>query len=225
MKRKVLFITALVMLFSTVCWTPEAISEEFSIRNGIHFGMSAKEVEEKEKDNKIGINPEHGVSDKLKDKYVGYMHCKNMFGVKYTNIVYRFKDDSLYLIFYDFIGENNEEAFSTLSGPLESKYGEPYYSGNTIKGLSVLTPGPVIDELSGFVDNSSPSMKRTAKFKQWIVPSDDYYVCITFALGRLEYAFGTSFSCELIYYMITNEDVEDALVNESVKYQEIYDSI
>ncbi len=194
----------LVLTIFIVCIIGSAIAEDFSVRNGIKFGMSKKEVNSIEKS--IG-SIKLGAFGEFPDilEYEGSVAGEE------SIIQYCFSENGLTLINYDIgkgsaekknISPSREDMFYSLKDTLTKKYGEPVSSDNTI----------IPDSLNGDLLRLH---RKTAAFdkNEWLVEYDNYFVIILETIdtekGKLP---GSTFNytnqpLNLTYLYITKEEI------------------
>ena len=192
MKKLISFILVITLALSMVAAMAE--EEEFSVRNGIKFGMTPDEVRAIEAENGNENGEEFG-------RTISYENV-SVAGYPGTTIEYWFEDDSLFQIVY-FIGaatgdetEKNAKAIvSDLYGSLKEKYGEPAYNGEV---------GPTCSEKFSLYLKQS-TFYSVPGYSEWLLNKADEYVNVDlFILSTL----GTKYSPMLIYNKVADELIE-----------------
>ena len=151
MKKAISFFIIITML--VICSIGNSFADDFSVRNGIQFGMSVDEVKQIEKSNGM---PDDNIYldglDYLKTCYqVGYKNT-SVAGVNNIDVIYTFNKDTKILehIKYQLGVDSTEEAnsaYNSMAKSLTDKYGEPRHTD-------------------------------TASYNEWIVDFDDYSIII-----------------------------------------------
>lgn len=214
MKR---FIT-LVCLFLTLTfsanaeWALPIVDEEFSIRNGISFGMTKEEVLAVEKAN--GNNPFSETRDFFKDiSFLGESVDLEYFFTK-SNKLSSFAYSCM--PYYDGLKVSNLD-FATIYEALNEKYGEPMLTTEfSLYSTAVWKSNPFnlfthsskwsADTLSGGVASSSEDGKIwISNYAVWLVKHKDCAIVIELAEAT---STGRSKFWGLGYAAITNEQME-----------------
>ena len=203
MKARYLFV-ALIVSLSTLLISC-ANTEEFSLRNDIHFGDSVETVKEKETMDidyvsEYTVRSEYGTIAGIDDSYVKYS----------------FDDDKLFEIFYVLgitLDKNNlEDNYNTIYDSLVKKYGKPLYS-NSENGQYIIQTSvfDTVEYALHVYPNESNTFNHLLDYKEWVIKCNGYNVKIDLSgqyYGKDDEICGIGLSVG--YKMFTNEDLEIA---------------
>lgn len=206
MKKLISFVLVIVLALSMVAAMAE--EEEFSVRNGIKFGMTLDEVKAIEAANGNENGEEFG-------RTISYENV-SVAGYPGTSIEYWFDDGSLFQIVY-FIGDDTDDeteefaakAVSELATSLEEKYGEPAYAGGKVVAP---TRSEKFDSYIG-----QGMFYKIPAFSEWLIKKANGYVNIDlFLLCKLE----TMYSAILVYNEVDDELIESIEQAEEEKQKQ-----
>ena len=196
MKKTLIMIVVLCMLFSQICVTCYAHAETFSVRNGISFGMNQDEVKAIEEKNGVTGNlngfsvkgpGEYGGDAILEynpDSLAGFSAFDFRDGHKKSpRIHYCFNDDSLFRIVYEWhsfcsteMDKDTAAQYDTLNASMAEKY--ELVAENRDSEISYENFGhQCISYLQWSNDFYSYGFKM-GPFTQYLAKSDDGYVDI-----------------------------------------------
>lgn len=206
MKKTISFFLAITLHF--LCLLGTAFADDFSVRNGIQFGMSVDEVKQLEKDNGM---PDYNLY--LEDNYGIYTYfClgydTSLAGIDGSRLIYCFdnKTNRLKEIKYELGSryKDSEKAMSiykTVTETMIQKYGIPDYSSSyNGKVFPILTESMLEAAINA---TSYDDMV----FNEWVITNDDYYILINCVY--FDSSAGGSF-CTVGYAYITKEEVKEA---------------
>lgn len=196
-------ITVLLVLSIIICGIGSAMAEDFSVRNGVKFGMTEEEVLKIEIEN----GTTHYESKDLGTKF-HYLDCfqLSIAGFDKSGIWYIFnkKTNKLDDIEYFFL---NTSVFSELADMLREKYGEPLNSS--------FTNGKVWESPS-YRMSCAVKYPQKLQYYEWIVPFDDCYTLID-VMYYVEYEYGIVLDPHLF---ITYKYLEKSEVEKLINQQE-----
>ena len=202
MKRS-LSILFILVLITCLCFNKGVLGEEFSIRNGIKFGMTKAEIKEIEKKNGIGNKLMKGSYDNLLI-YKQVTLC----GIDNSQILYRIDDDRIGLIQitynFDYSGDSYHSeaqchnAFLEFKEMLCEKYGQFETSSEQNQYLSWGICNP----------------EFALEWVEWVLPQGDNYLYIFLKNG-------VGPDLPAIYYKIySKNDIESIIEDEKLKENE-----
>ena len=211
-------ISILLVLSVIICGIGSAIAEDFSVRNGIQFGMSVDEVKKIEKDN--GLDDNDMYLDGLSNDGTWYQvaYITSIAGIEDSRVIYKFDKDSKKLAAIDYnLGSNldDETALSLLllmKQNLADKYGEPIHSS--------YTDGTVFPIVSDIL-MTAQSLLAGTEYYEWLVKHEDYYVLIDDVYMDLSWLKGGYF-CHIGYQYVSATEAESKIQElvESAEEQE-----
>ena len=215
----------LLLLIASSPYAPATIDTMFSIRNGVQFGDSAADVKLKDE---VFVNSEEKPYDdffinpvtleySIKPLYPNSMNENVQLAGASTSLYYLFAESGLKEIKYvtsthaiDHPSANSlENAYDILLPMLTEKYGKALSPNDP---LSYVIKAPALG--MSFDYTSGPT--------NWLVKYNDFYVKIClYCQGR-----GTdSVYFGLSYYMITNDELNETLVQHEKDINQIYNDI
>lgn len=175
-----------------------ASADNFSIRNGVTFGMSLGQVKSIETNAGLKQTEIYGHEYGTSYRFSGEEKNISILGDPSTAIDYYFSKQSKELEIIRFlIYGDNYTRFKSLSDSLNSKYGRPSYTSSTGE-LSIFTDAATLDWLDRF-------HKPNSEYEQWIVEFDDISVGIVLCFTYTD--IGINF-CQLTYSRIPKQDIE-----------------
>ena len=182
----------LILSVLTVCIIGAALAEEFSVRNGVKFGLSANDVFAIEKENGITKTP-----SKYDDTdYTSYSYSDVSIAGKLGYLNYEFsKDDKLLGIRYLYEEYSNTKIADTyieMEQLLKEKYGEPLNTDSS----GVLFPSYTSALRYG-------KIRKLLNYEEWLVEYDDYAVIIDIVFCNNKKAY----TCAIGYKCITKEEM------------------
>lgn len=198
-----------------------AFAQEFTVRNGICFGMSIEEVKQNEEGKPFEPLPEDYNYEQEEIFYdegenqLYYMGFKSIAGISSeaydgANIIYKFLADKLYYIEYRFnvYSETNvSNSYVELRKNLIDKYGEPYNS--EVNHISKVSTECIQRMLA------VPDFYTIVQVDEWLAAYENYYVVI----DEVVWSDGRNNNLELCYNMMTAEEL-DSIMTETVQQQE-----
>lgn len=213
MKRIILICLCLVVLFSFI---NSCLAEDFSIRGGIHFGMTIDEVKKCERANGLPdssiyfINDSYGVIDKY--YCIGYE--TEIAGIYGSRLLYYFDLDTKKLreIKYELGSKYQSEQtatsyFTDISKSLNSKYGLPNYSSVLYSGsLYLIQTQNFYEAIFWSIDSSDVA------FHEWLIDYGDYYVLIDSTYYE---SAANSYVTGVGYRYVTKEEEEKAIQDKT----------
>lgn len=218
MKKAIVYILTLTILILGTTANAASINLEipkvegsFSVRNGILFGMSGKEVEQIEK--KQGS--EEAIDSGNWKKYIVYEG--SVAGYSQSTIHYYFVDNNnmedLYSFDYMFGMYDSWSAsaatkvFNEMADAIINKYGKPIYTAKDEVLFPILSSAynylGVVDDFYDLRD-----------FSQWIVEYDDEYVVIDVVLSQMNRSIISSeypYYCHVGYRRISKQEFEQII--------------
>lgn len=212
MKKFISILLAMIIAMASVSAFAEAtaMEGEFSIRNGIKFGMTIDEVEKIE----TGINSlspgnrEYAENKDTMSYYVDSIAGINLVRAASDTIEYSFCKETgeLEAVSYWF-GYDIAREYDSLKSAYQSKYGMPIHENDG--HLFDITPPVLESSMTGFY---SQVYDLTA-YCEWLVKYEDCYVVLDiFTLDNNQmYAE---------YMRITNEEMEQLAVDNSAKKEQ-----
>ena len=212
MKKLIALSLSLVLLFSNVlvAFSENAfkfpfveIDENFSIRNGIHFGISKEEVSSLEK------AKESEPTDL--DTYYGDnaydLAYTTMLGAHFAYLVYWFdKDDKLDEFQYLLVGRNS--SYESMKDSLIKKYGEPLFSQESDSVIVETRTDNVSKEL-----RFMSSVDRN--YAGWIFKYNDCYLFLEMKETFIEFANFLAIDYKILSYeeLLSHQEAINALGN------------
>ncbi len=239
MKR--LISTILFFVVFSTCIIGHAFADDFSIRNGIYFGMSKQDVLKAEK--------EYGTEDPREGTYLFYYDHANIAGMdgfigyyfmdnkKLTGIDYRFRDENVkYLTDVKSQSEKEalyvkaKEAFDTIDEVLSNKYEQIGFKDgkNSISYVYFDQPNTFMGDFYYPFYKLSNGMYGVEYdtsffdlygFKQYIVPNGDDYVEIVIMCYHWEKEGSLEIITRIHYRPISKEVMEET-INAAQEEQE-----
>ena len=222
MKKAFCLLLILMLVGTTLCCTAESSTkDEFSIRNGIHFGMTVDEVKEIEKGKPFEPLPEDYNYEQEEifydegDDHITYMGFKSIAGIRAEsydggNIIYRFINGFLDNIEYRFkVWSDNKivESYVEVWENLTKKYGDPFNSD--VASVSEICTRST-KEMIGI-----PDFYHIVQIDEWLKEYDDYYVVI----DEVIWTDGRKNNLELSYDLITVDEM-NSIKAESMQEEE-----
>lgn len=184
-----------------------ASAEEFSLRNGVKFGMTEDKVIQTEE---IGFE-DADWSKFTSLKAIRSAEALTLAGADGTIVYFFDKNEGLVACFYRHNGMSllgniiNDSDNQAVIDKLTEKYGQPIGEGSDYVSI-----GKYIDAVDwyneAFRGETDP---YDLTFYQWLAPTDDGYVDIMFLYTR--YRQGSPDSRTITYTFRTNEEVEAVL--------------
>lgn len=212
----VLVIVTLSMIFT--CCT--AYAENFSVRNGISFGMNKKEVIALEKQN--GFEKYEDVDEDDRVLYSGYevlkLSVSSIGGINVGllgHITYCFDEsgelDNLLYEFGMILGDAHDESYNSIRNSLLSKYGDPIVENERTYVFTT----PIIDRFNNVHRRYGGQIYHNS---QWLYKYDD--CCVIIDLIEFSRSRGASNNPDIMveYKRISHEEVNDFF--EQVKQQQ-----
>jgi len=152
MKKIISLVLMIAMLFSMSAFA----EEEFTLHNGLKFGMTKEEVYEAEKAAGVPLT---------EDELYDYTWEGTIAGERNSKLFILINDSGLYKMHYEF---DSLESYDTLNNGLIEKYGKTTYSSET----GVYLDEPTTDHIDSipyvFTDTYS-----NARYSQWLIPYSD----------------------------------------------------
>lgn len=193
--------------FCLVAWSSASaeyttMEGDFSIRDGVKFGMTPEEIKSIEDSSFLEKEAEQEIDGRnyYSVEYSGYL---SLAGIKINrgplgnhsgSIDFRFNPLSRKLerILYHFGYNENLQTFNTLNEIVTEKYGEPIH-----KNDGLLFPASYISDIPLRWGGNA----KVFSYSEWLVKYDAYYVLID------EFAWGqdTPGYCQLEYIYVSNE--------------------
>ena len=219
MKKLCSLILAAILLMSTA--VAPALADDFTLRNGIHFGWTLEQIEAVETLTKNDdlITTDDGSHIEYKGKIAGYDDSVCMF---FFDV-----DGKLTDMRYDFDATSRDDAssmYSTLSKSLTRQYGKPL--GNTGGTLNIIT-GEAFDHFGLMVYLYTYLLNGGGDYydyDEWIIDVNDYQVkidLISYYVRNSSYEY--TYKVVLSYKRFTDEDRLNALI-ENMAEQEAIDN-
>lgn len=218
MKKLISFILAITLALSMVAAMAE--EEEFSVRNGIKFGMTPDEVKAIEAE--LGSPLKSEDSDpvyKGTDYTLDYWYVP-VAGYEGTAIYYYFKDNALFEIVYHF--NANSELSTTKDGALKiardiyqglaDKYGEADEDGS---GIYYDVPSYEFRRAL-----TAPYDLEIAAYSEWLKKIKDGYLTIDLFVRGDGYPKIDRYTTTLAYHKSTTEEVESKIESEKQAEEE-----
>lgn len=213
MKKLISMLLAIIISMASVSAFAEAtvVDGEFSVRNGIKFGMTVDEVASVEKEN--GNTAAYKIMDMDTPveplNWIRYDGCVNIASVEMSTLDYLFTGDgSLKGISYS-LGNadyNRIDAYPMIQESLCAKYGEPALVGLD-SVLMDTSSYSLIDEVESMEIFKMLGMKwEVTDINQWLIKYPEYYVVID--------VFKSDWMCHVGYRMFTFEEYE-AVINQA----------
>lgn len=206
----ILFVLLVCVFGSALADTPTVpkFDGTFSVRNGISFGMSGKDIETIE----TGLG-----SNKVTDKE--YLQFKgSAAGYSDVNVRYYFNQKSsmndLYTFDYeigryaDWTQSEGTKEYEKLVNAMLSKYGDPFYSAKDEELF------PLFSSAYNFL-GVVKDYYNLRDFNQWIVEYDDGYIVIDAVLSQMDRSIISSsypFFCHIGYRRITKEEFDQVML-------------
>ncbi len=190
-----------------LCIVQSSFADDFSVRNGIRFGMTIDEVKQIETRN--GITDSDIYLDKVNGDYYCFGLTTSIAGIDGSRLLYQFDPDTKLLIDFRYmLGPSGtsidlvDEYFKTVSQSLINKYGEPLHSSTT--------DGIIFPLLSNSM--KSASNDRIITYYQWLVDFNDYYILIdAIRSDNLFLPKYPQYDNAIGYKYVLKEDAEKAL--------------
>ena len=209
-------ITACLCLIVLISFINSCLAEDFSIRNGIHFGMTIDEVKKCERDNGLPDSSIYFESDNygIIDKYYCIGYETEIAGIYDSRLFYYFDLDTKKLreIQYELGSEYQSEKtatsnFTDISTSLNSKYGLPEYS-------SVLYSGSLyVIQTQNFLKAIFMSKDPgDVAFHEWLIDYGNYYVLIDstyYVTDANRHVTGVGYRC------VTKEEEKQAIQDKT----------
>lgn len=195
----------LILSIITVGIVGNALADDFSVRNGIHFGMTVDEVKALEKNN--GVAEE----DIYLDKFNGDYYCvglnTSIAGIDDSRLLYQFDPETNLLVEFRYMlgpykisKDLAWEYFQTVLQSLMDKYGEPLHSSTTDGAIF-----PIVSETM-----QGAALDFNVTYYEWLVDFGDYYILIDAYNGDSGYGSTGSY---VGYKYVSKEDAEKAIQN------------
>jgi len=223
------WLRSVVLVCLLICITVTAIAEEeFSVRNGIKFGMKSTEITAKEKEDgndTIFLDESNALA--VRDITVA--------GIANSNINYFLdSDDALYSINYDLASSTKykdnsfyESDFSTIEKLMKEKYGAPDLSSK--KGDTMAVRGKTMEsalKLMAIAYSSDLYCKKKESSKWLIMNDDGSYLKIEHALFRIgKDAFGYKYGHFIGYQLFSSDEVKEKIESHDAEQADIDDDL
>lgn len=192
------FFSALIIVSMFVVLIGNALADDFSIRNGLLFGMTADEVKKIEKNN--GIEKWSGEKETYLSGHASVAGYNNTF------ILHSFRSDDkgvyrLYEVFYQ-IGEIGRDVFTSLSQSLIDKYGPPQHSYYTDKYIFPIH-SDAMERAILYKSNTT-----SGPYYEWVLDYNKYHVLIDITLYADSETYGLPMKIAVSYRYITDDDIQ-----------------
>ena len=187
----------LILTILMVCIIGNTVAEDFSVRNGIQFGMSRDEVKDKEKENGIG-----NAIDIDRSELLRYADVK-VAGIDDCYISYYFSLETMIEIEYSLGGDytkadkeiHQKAIFDEMETTLKEKYCDPIH----------VSDGSVFPL---YTDAMNTAMRHAImNYNEWLVNYDDYSVLIDEVFWKTEN--DKFFYVSIGYKYISNKEIEE----------------
>lgn len=216
--KKVLALIMTILLavsFGTVSLAQSEFSENFSIRNGIHYGMTKDEASKIEKSPLATVSDgEIKDADTLafrgghsKDKWNDYLYYKEitLAGYKNTYMSFGFDENGIIKdITYILNSGDQQKAYTDMRSNLSSKYDTPVFDENAPFPSESYRIASKDDKVLGVSMEFS-----VAKYSGWLVKYADCYVEIDLCLHKLKYNTNTNYICSIGYRLVSFEEFDE----------------
>ncbi len=214
MKKTVSILIPLVLL---VCLLGTALADiptiskfdgTFSVRNGISFGMSGKDVE--------AIETGLGSSKVYNKEYLEFKGSAAGYSDVYVRYYFNQKSsmNDLYTFDYeigrlaDWTQSEGAKEYEKLVNAMLSKYGNPFYSAKDEELFPLFSSAY---NFLGVVED----YYNLRDFNQWIVEYDDGYIVIDAVLSQMDKSIISSsypYFCHIGYRRITKQDFDQVML-------------
>ena len=235
MKKAISILLTLAVLM--LCTANIALADDFSVRNGIHFGMTVDEVKATEQENGVlaeNIHYEGNPSSELSTDFIMSSEFEALLesnqpidvnpdgsyqitytgisvaGVENSNIIYSFTKvpRSLEEIQYSFETNEDDSNADSIFARIAQSMTEKY--GNSVHSSetdNIIFP-LCSTALKSSLDTVSFGWSSPIKYNEWLLDYDSYYVIIDET--RYSEKIGSKLyqRCELSYKYISGEEIE-----------------
>lgn len=229
----VLLACLLIVMFNHSLAEAPMINEDFTIRNGIHFGMTHEEVQASEK--------AYGTSDEKTYEYTcdetynptnyatQYVYVDTtILGYPGSNVSYFFDDDGNMMSFSYALGKvkgsgvSSAEAYTDVNALLTEKYGTPFAIDKAISE-EIVTCSMSEDIFSTELSKAFGQNCYVKDIRQWVVKYNDCYVLIDLYVEKM---FSDSPEVCHVGYRVLPSDIGNELqsqqeVNEGKRQTDI----
>lgn len=232
MKKIVIMISIIMAILLPL----SAVAEEFTLRNGIHFGDTMEEVLAKET---VGISHIEDGSESTEDSdkesedddpptYSIRTENTTLAGIDDSHITYYFDaEKTLREVVYYFgdtkLADSSDSNYESVNGGLKRKYGAPLGNSN---GSCYIVTGEAIEHAVTitYILSTYGGVGDIRDYDEWVIDNGDYSVKI----DHVQFYQGSSYSNMsyshvLGYKYFTDADVEDEQ-NQKREQQAVVDS-